>query len=198
MPYCVHCGKEVPDGATYCPACGRTAATGTVTRSGTSTAVWVAIGAGCLLVGVAFAGIIAAILIPNFLDALQKAKQKRTVADMRTLATAIEAYRTDEGEVPPADSVGALAGYLVPTYIEGVPETDGWQRPIRYVCWSEDPAVAGCTTYRLVSGGRDGVLEHEEVEAYGEAPFTPTDYDRDLVVADGYFLRYPQGPAGGG
>ena len=35
-----------------------------------------------LLIVVAIIGIIAALLIPNFLDALQKAKQKRTVADM--------------------------------------------------------------------------------------------------------------------
>ena len=34
-----------------------------------------------LLIVVAIIGIIAALLIPNFLDALQKAKQKRTVAD---------------------------------------------------------------------------------------------------------------------
>jgi len=197
MAYCVHCGKQVPDGATYCPACGRQAAATAPAGSGKSTAVWVAIGAGCLLVGVAFVGIIAAILVPNFLDALQKAKQKRTVADLRTVATAIEAYRGDEGEVPAADSVGGLVQYLAPTYIEAVPETDGWQNPIRYVCWSEDPTVAGCTTYRLVSGGRDGVLEHEDVQAYGEAPFTPTDYDRDIVLADGYFLRYPEGAAGG-
>ena len=197
MGYCVHCGKEVPDGATYCPACGRPAATAAPAAAGKSTAVWVAIGAGCLILAIGFGGIVAAIAIPNFLDALQKAKQKRTMADLRNVATAIESYRVDEGEVPPADSVGALAEHLVPTYVESVPETDGWQNPIRYTCWSEDPGVAGCTTYRLVSGGRDGVLEHEDLQAYGEMPFTPTDYDRDLVLADGYFLRYPQGAAGG-
>lgn len=192
MAFCVHCGKEVPEGATYCPACGRAAASGAAASSGKSTAVWVAVGAGCLLVGVAFLGIVAAIVVPNFLDSVQKAKQKRTMASMRELATAIQAYWTDEGEVPPADSVGALAGYLVPTYLGSVPETDGWEHALRYVCWSEDPAVAGCTTYRLVSGGRDGVLEHEDLQAYGEAAFTPTEYDRDLVLADGLFIRYPQ------
>ncbi len=40
-----------------------------------------------LLIVVAIIGIIAALLIPNFLDALQKAKQKRTVADMRNAGT---------------------------------------------------------------------------------------------------------------
>lgn len=197
MAYCVHCGKEVPDGAVYCPACGRPAASATVARSGTPKGVWIAIGAGCLVVAVAFLGIVAAILVPNFLDALQKAKQKRTMADLRNLGTAIESYRVDEGEAPPADSVAGLTEHLVPTYLESVPETDGWENPIRYVCWSEDPVDAGCTTYRLVSGGRDGALEHEDLQAYEATPFAPTDYDRDLVLADGYFLRYPAGLAGG-
>ncbi|MBP8846490.1 MAG: prepilin-type N-terminal cleavage/methylation domain-containing protein, partial [Thermoanaerobaculia bacterium] len=41
-----------------------------------------------LLIVVAIIGIIAAILIPNLIDALQKSKQKRTMADMRNLGTA--------------------------------------------------------------------------------------------------------------
>ena len=41
-----------------------------------------------LLIVVAIIGIIAAILIPNLLDALQKAKQKRTVSDIRNTGTA--------------------------------------------------------------------------------------------------------------
>lgn len=197
MAYCVHCGKEVPDGSTYCPACGRPAANRAVARSGTSKGVWIAIGVGCLVLAVVFLAILAAILVPNFLDALQKAKQKRTMADLRNLGTAIESYRADEGEAPPADSVSGLAEYLVPEYIESLPESDGWQNPILYACWSDDPTVAGCTTYRLVSGGRDGVFEQQDLEAYGEEAFPPTDYDRDLVLADGYFLRYPEGAAGG-
>ena len=49
-----------------------------------------------LLIVVAIIGIIAALLIPNFLDALQKAKQKRTVADMRNIGTAMFSWLTDQ------------------------------------------------------------------------------------------------------
>src|SRR5881227_4046400 len=49
-----------------------------------------------LLIVVAIIGIIAALLIPNFLDALQKAKQKRTVADMRNTGTAMFSWLTDQ------------------------------------------------------------------------------------------------------
>ena len=43
-----------------------------------------------LLIVIAIIGIIAALLIPNFLDALQKAKQKRTVADVRNTGTTLK------------------------------------------------------------------------------------------------------------
>src|SRR5437763_9702219 len=49
-----------------------------------------------LLIVVAIIGIIAALLIPNFLDALQKAKQKRTVADARNVGTAEMSWLTDQ------------------------------------------------------------------------------------------------------
>ena len=44
---------------------------------------------------VAIIGIIAAILIPNLIDALQKAKQKRTMADMRNVGPAWLSWVTD-------------------------------------------------------------------------------------------------------
>src|SRR5437763_1331013 len=48
-----------------------------------------------LLIVVAIIGILAAIAIPNLLTAMQRSKQKRTMADMRTIATAWEARATD-------------------------------------------------------------------------------------------------------
>src|ERR1700704_2238101 len=48
-----------------------------------------------LLIVVAIIGILAAIAIPNMLTALQRSRQKRTMADMRTIATAWEARATD-------------------------------------------------------------------------------------------------------
>src|SRR6185369_8263053 len=48
-----------------------------------------------LLIVIAIIGILAAIAIPNLLNAVQRGKQKRTMSDMRTMATAIEAYAVD-------------------------------------------------------------------------------------------------------
>ncbi len=48
-----------------------------------------------LLVSVAIIAILAAIAVPNFLEAQTRAKVSRVKADLRTLATAIEAYYVD-------------------------------------------------------------------------------------------------------
>ena len=49
-----------------------------------------------LLIVVAIIGILAAMLIPNLLDAMQKAKQKRTIADIRITGTAMFSWLSDE------------------------------------------------------------------------------------------------------
>jgi len=48
-----------------------------------------------LLIVVAIIAILAAIAVPNFLESQTRAKVSRVMADMRTIATAIEAYRVD-------------------------------------------------------------------------------------------------------
>jgi prepilin-type N-terminal cleavage/methylation domain-containing protein len=50
-----------------------------------------------LLIVVAIIGILAAIAVPNFLNAQIKAKVARTQSDMRSVATAIESFRLDKG-----------------------------------------------------------------------------------------------------
>ena len=53
-----------------------------------------------LLIVIAIIGIIAAIAIPNLLTALQKAKQKATMGDMKSIGTAVESYMTDNYLAP--------------------------------------------------------------------------------------------------
>ncbi|HQH72052.1 MAG TPA: prepilin-type N-terminal cleavage/methylation domain-containing protein, partial [bacterium] len=48
-----------------------------------------------LLIVVAIIGILAAIAVPNFLNAQIRAKVARVQADMKALATALETYRLD-------------------------------------------------------------------------------------------------------
>jgi len=53
-----------------------------------------------LLIVVAIIGILAAIAIPNFLQAQTRAKVSRAEAEMATLATALEMYHVDNNDYP--------------------------------------------------------------------------------------------------
>jgi prepilin-type N-terminal cleavage/methylation domain-containing protein len=53
-----------------------------------------------LLIVVAIIAILAAIAVPNFLEAQTRSKVSRVKADLRSLATAIEAYAVDNNKVP--------------------------------------------------------------------------------------------------
>jgi len=53
-----------------------------------------------LLIVVAIIAILAAIAVPNFLEAQVRAKVSRVRADLRTVATAVEAYAVDLGDYP--------------------------------------------------------------------------------------------------
>jgi prepilin-type N-terminal cleavage/methylation domain-containing protein len=55
-----------------------------------------------LLIVVAVIAILAALAVPNFLEAQARSKTARAKADMRTLATALEAYAADWNAYPPA------------------------------------------------------------------------------------------------
>ena len=53
-----------------------------------------------LLIVVAIIGILAAIAVPNFLNAQIRAKVARVQSDLKSLATALESYRLDKNAYP--------------------------------------------------------------------------------------------------
>ena len=54
-----------------------------------------------LLIVVAIIAILATIAIPNFMEAQTRSKVARVKSDLRTLATALESYATDNNAYPP-------------------------------------------------------------------------------------------------
>jgi type II secretion system protein G len=64
-----------------------------------------------LLIVVAIIAILAAIALPNFLEAQTRAKVARALADMRTVVTAIESYRVDHNRYPPHSATGDHAEF---------------------------------------------------------------------------------------
>ena len=53
-----------------------------------------------MLIVVAIIGIIVAMAVANLVSAVQRAKQKRSMGDMRTVALAIESFTTDFNRYP--------------------------------------------------------------------------------------------------
>ncbi len=132
-----------------------------------------------LLIVVAIIGIIAAIAIPNLLNAIDRGKQKRSMADMRSIGTAVEAYAVDNNVYPVATTATGLQSIVAPIYIKSMPTIDGWSNTF---------AVAAATTqYTITSNGRDGLSQ-------GCVTGTiTTGFDQDLCFANGQFIQYPQG-----
>lgn len=64
-----------------------------------------------LLIVVAIIAILAAIAVPNFLEAQTRAKVSRAKNDLRTVKTAVEAYRVDNNACP---YVNTAEGYALP------------------------------------------------------------------------------------
>src|SRR5690606_12155322 len=62
-----------------------------------------------LLVVVAIIAILAAIAVPNFLEAQTRSKVSRFMSDLRSSAVALEAYAVDHNKYPPPDAVPAGA-----------------------------------------------------------------------------------------
>jgi general secretion pathway protein G len=164
-----------------------------------------------LLIVVAIIGIIAALLIPNFLESLQKAKQKRTMADEKSAGTAMMAWLTNEIGAAAAgyevdmgvwDSGAATAysdveGVLAPTYVQSLPQRDGWKHPFAYSLNTANPLARNVMA--VFSGGRDaaddgvdGTSWPGDVEPTSSGAYDPDLYDNDILWADGYFVVWPE------
>jgi prepilin-type N-terminal cleavage/methylation domain-containing protein len=74
-----------------------------------------------LLIVVAIIAILAAIAVPNFLEAQTRAKISRVKNDLRTLATGLEAYMVDSNKYP-WPLIGALGGGVKGHFIWWVTE----------------------------------------------------------------------------
>jgi len=67
-----------------------------------------------LLIVVAIIAILAAIAVPNFLEAQIRSKASRVKADLRSFATAMETYNVDWNVPPPEAGAGLFPGLIIP------------------------------------------------------------------------------------
>ncbi len=163
-----------------------------------------------LLIVVAIIGILAALLIPNAIAAIQKAKQKGTMKDINSLATAVTDYITDNGIAPSSQNTygtiqTATASVLSTIYLKVVPQNDQWNWPFNMQCGGSATSVDGYVNV-TISGADDFVIS-----SYGRdranTPFTfnplspasayfqistMDSYNNDLVSWNGSWVHAPK------
>jgi general secretion pathway protein G len=145
-----------------------------------------------LLIVVAIIGILAAIAIPNLLTAMQRTRQKRTMADMRSIATAWESRATDVNAYNAAGvswpaasvSVNTITTMLSPTYVKKIPVYDGWNVEFRVSDNIKD-------SYSVKSYGADKT-ENSAVTSAASG-ITTNSFDCDIILSEGHFVMYPEG-----
>ena len=182
--HCRKCGTQHSDEARFCSACGVNLATGVGSTEpgpkrkipGCLLAILIAVAAGVVLVPLV--GIVAAIAIPNFLNAIDRGKQMRTMADLRVLGVGIERYFDEHDVYPLANDIEELRGKISPDFVDVAPTVDGWQHPIEVAVTSDG--------YLLVSTGKDGVAG----SCGRGARMT---FDADICFENGQFNQWPQG-----
>jgi len=86
-----------------------------------------------LLIVVAIISILAAIAVPNFLEAQTRSKVSRTKADMRSLSVAVESYILDNNRYPPRSKFPAGLFLGLPDVLERASEMSRFTTPISYV-----------------------------------------------------------------
>jgi general secretion pathway protein G len=169
-----------------------------------------------LLIVVAIIGILAALLIPNALAAIQKAKQKSCMKEIMTISTGAADYITDHGDFSNAVAAGggvaqgdAIITALSPFYVKSFPIRDPWNTQYQIgtgvagssavaggVLDAASIADLGGDDFMIASFGRNGVVgilsfdsTNPEASRYNVSGMV--DFDQDLVAWSGNWIIAP-------
>lgn len=195
MAYCAYCGSHVAQ-VSYvpCASCGNPtngAPPRPPARAGTNPAAIIIGVIAAALVLLFIMGILAAIAIPNLVTATERAKQKRTMADMRTVATALESWGVDNSTVqsyPEGETVAALREHVEPKYVTNLVTKDAWETDLRYMPLEN-------RGYVIISAGKDKTFDVDTPSQYAGGEVE--NFDCDIVFASGSFVQYPKNIVGG-
>jgi type II secretion system protein G len=161
-----------------------------------------------LLIVVAIIGILAALLIPNAMTALQKAKVRGTQKDISSIATAIADYITDKATPFTANGAvdATMKTSLSPLYLKVLPSTDQWGTSFMVY------TGANCTQYGITGPAGDDFLvvsygRNKTIEGFTYNAANPdaglytinatSDFDKDLINYNGAFIRGPRAGVSG-
>ena len=125
-------------------------------------------------------------------------KQELTIKHIRNTGTAMFSWLTDQVgagaagaqqidlEAYPKITHQDLEKILVPSYLESLPEVDGWGNAYEYRLNVKDTLAQNVMSIR--SAGRDGVFS----DKYTGLKYPPKDLDQDLVWIDGFFAGWEE------
>jgi general secretion pathway protein G len=127
-----------------------------------------------LLIVLAVVGILVIMVVPQLMEGYDRARQRASMADMRSIAVANATYHTDHR------SYAATFNDLMPAFLNPVPPDDGWGNAWGY-------ASADGTEYTLTSFGQDGTTGPAAPDPWMADPYEP-----DLIMTNGAFSQVPQ------
>jgi type II secretory pathway pseudopilin PulG len=122
-------------------------------------------------------GILGMFAVRGLLSRINWGMQKRQMADMRSIATSMEAYAVEHKQFPTTDSIEGLAAALSPKYIRTLPKRDNWGDAFQI--------HSSPTSYTLYSLGKDGLGSNC-------TPGTTTRLEDEICIVDGRFVRAPK------
>jgi len=145
-----------------------------------------------LLIVIAIIGIIAAIAIPNLLNALDRSRQKRSMADVRTWSTALGTYLVDAnfyynagGPIALDPSQAMYQFFTIKKYLENAPYLDGWNDNFWYRPQGQAGSMPwGYTFESLGKGNTNDASFIKRFKCFG----------CDISNANGQFIKSPEGP----
>lgn len=129
-----------------------------------------------MIVVVAILGILVSIVVPALLKAVDRSRQRRSMADMHTVASVNAAYAVDNMRF-----VNVLTD-LEPLYILDAPALDAWGTAYQYV------PGANNLTYVLSSLGSDAAVGPAAPSPWYDEPF-----NADIILDTGRFTQAPAG-----
>ena len=133
-----------------------------------------------LLIVITIIGILAAMAIPAMNTAMEKARQRTTMANMRAIGNQLQIYQNDMTLFPAGSlTMTQVSDALVVVSNRPVPDEDAWFRDFDY-------QSDGLNAYTIESFGRDGI------PGANITPATGNNFDLDLVLANGEFVAAVQ------
>ena len=147
-----------------------------------------------LVVLLALVGLLFAVIVPEFMNAIDIAKQKKTMKDMNRWGAALEAYYVDYSFYPylPSGPSGPIApGVFLydmikeQKYMKDPPYLDGWNYHYRYTAGGISMWTTGA--YTITSIGKGG----------GEDAMPLVNFrcfQCDIKMINGKFFARPVGP----